>query len=73
MEEAVKNFALKKMAELFKNHKKRLHSLVKKKKTPDFNAGHEKVKDHWAKFVKYPRFLACSSGVWPTRQRSFRL
>ena len=53
MEEAVKKFALKKMAELFKNHKKRLCSLIKKKKTPDFNAGYEKVKDHWGEFVNY--------------------
>jgi hypothetical protein len=37
MEEKVKEFALKKMAELFKNHKKRLYQdFVKQKKTPDF-------------------------------------
>jgi hypothetical protein len=53
MEEAIKEFALKKMAELFKHHKKRLHDLVKKKKTPDFTGGYEKIKDHWAEFVKY--------------------
>ena len=46
MEEAVKDFALKKMAELFKHHRKRLHHLVKKNKTPDFTAGYEKIKDH---------------------------
>ena len=46
MEEAVNDFALKKMAELFKHHKKKLRSLIKKKKTPDFNAGYDKVKDH---------------------------
>ena len=37
------------MAELFKNHKKRLRVLIKKDKTPDS----EKVKNHWNEFVKY--------------------
>jgi hypothetical protein len=41
------------MTELFKHHKKRLHDLVKKKKTPDFIAGYEKIKDNWAEFLKY--------------------
>jgi hypothetical protein len=49
MEEAVHDFALKKMDELFKHHKKRLRGLIKKKKTPVS----EKVKDHWGEFVKY--------------------
>ncbi|KAK1646774.1 hypothetical protein QYE76_064579 [Lolium multiflorum] len=49
MEHAVTEFAKKKMAELFKNHKKRLRGLIKKKKTPDS----EKVKNHWDEFVKY--------------------
>ena len=49
MEKAVRDFALKKMAELFKNHKKRLRGFIKIKKTPDS----EKVKDHWGEFVKY--------------------
>ncbi|KAM0900935.1 hypothetical protein ACQ4PT_020321 [Festuca glaucescens] len=54
MEETVKEFALKKMAELFKNHKKRLHhDFVKQKKTPDFTGGYEKIKDQWPEFVKY--------------------
>ncbi|KAK1613261.1 hypothetical protein QYE76_036934 [Lolium multiflorum] len=54
MEEKVKEFALKKMAELFKNHKKRLyHDFVKQKKTPDFTGAYEKIKDHWPEFVKY--------------------
>ena len=49
MEHALTEFAKKKMAELFKNHKKRLRGLIKKKKTPDS----EKVKNHWDEFVKY--------------------
>ena len=47
MEEKVKEFALKKMAEQFKNHKKRLfRDYVQKNKTPDFTGAHEKIKDH---------------------------
>jgi hypothetical protein len=47
MEEKVKEFALKKMAEQFMNHKKRLYRLfVKQNKTPDFTGAYEKLKDH---------------------------
>ena len=42
MEQALRDFAKKKMAELFKNHKKRLRVLIKKDKTLDS----EKVKNH---------------------------
>ena len=42
MEQALRDFAKKKMAELFKNHKKRLRGFIKKDKTPDS----EKVKNH---------------------------
>ncbi|KAK1691850.1 hypothetical protein QYE76_008547 [Lolium multiflorum] len=54
MEEKVKEFALKKMAKLFKNHKKRLYQdFVKQKKTSDFTGAYEQIKDHWPEFVKY--------------------
>jgi hypothetical protein len=47
MEEKVKEFALKKMAEQFKNHKKRLClDFVNQNKTPDFTGAHEKIKVH---------------------------
>jgi hypothetical protein len=49
MEQALREFGKKKMAELFKSHKKRLRRLIKLKKTPDS----EKVKNHWDEFVKY--------------------
>ncbi|KAK1660581.1 hypothetical protein QYE76_048740 [Lolium multiflorum] len=49
MEQALREFGKKKMAELFKSHKKRLRRLIKIKKTPD----NEKVKTHWEEFVKY--------------------
>ena len=49
MEQALREFGKKKMAELFKSHKKRLRRLIKLKKTPDS----EKVKSHWDEFVKY--------------------
>ena len=49
MEQALREFGKKKMAELFKHHKKRLRRLIKVKKTPDS----EKVKNHWDEFVKY--------------------
>ncbi|KAK1602397.1 hypothetical protein QYE76_018960 [Lolium multiflorum] len=49
MEQALREFGKKKMAELFKSHKKRLRRLIKIEKTPD----NEKVKTHWEEFVKY--------------------
>ena len=56
MEQKVKDWALKKMAELFKNWKKRLNKLfVKKNKTPDFDKGYEKIKDYWEEFVAYKK------------------
>ena len=56
MEQKVKAWALKKMAELFKNWKKRLNNeFVEKNKTPDFNKGYEKIKDYWEEFVAYKK------------------
>jgi hypothetical protein len=51
----VKKFALIKMAEAFKNWKKKLYlKFVKLDKTPDFNqAGYAKLRHQWADFVKY--------------------
>ena len=47
MEQKVRDWAFKKMAELFKNWKKRLNNeFVKKNKTPDFDKGYEKIKDY---------------------------
>ena len=56
MEQKVKDWALKKMAELFKNWKKRLHTeFINKDKTPDFDKGYEKIKDYWEEFVAYKK------------------
>jgi hypothetical protein len=51
----VKKFALIKMAEAFKNWKKKLYlNFVKLDKTPDFNqGGYAKLRHQWADFVKY--------------------
>ena len=55
-EQKVKSWALKKMAELFKNWKKRLfHEYVEKDKTPDFERGYEKIRDFWDEFVAYKK------------------
>ena len=52
----VKAFALKKMAELFKNWKKDLNKkFVEKDKTPEFIGPYEKLKDHWPAFVAYKK------------------
>ena len=52
----VKAFALKKMAELFKNWKKDLNKkFVEKDKTPEFTGAYEKIKDHWPAFVAYKK------------------
>ena len=56
VEEKVKQWALKKMAELFKNWKKRLHTdFILKDKTPDFDHGYEKIRDDWDAFVAYKK------------------
>jgi hypothetical protein len=56
MVQKVKDWALKKMAELFKHWKKRLNNkFVKKNKTPDFDKGFEKIKDYWEEFVAYKK------------------
>jgi hypothetical protein len=51
----VKKLALIKMAEAFKNWKKKLYlNFVKLDKTPDFNqGGYAKLRHQWADFVKY--------------------
>jgi transcription elongation factor GreA-like protein len=52
----VKAFALKKMAELFKNWKKLLNTkFVDKEKTPEFIGQYEKIKDQWPAFVAYKK------------------
>ncbi|XP_073367608.1 uncharacterized protein [Aegilops tauschii subsp. strangulata] len=49
----VKEFALQKMGEAFRNFKKNLtRDYVNKGKTPDFNGQHEKLKDDWLEFVR---------------------
>jgi hypothetical protein len=46
-ERKVKAFALKKMAELFRNWKKELNTkFVDKEKTPEFIGRYEKIRDH---------------------------
>jgi hypothetical protein len=55
----VKEWALKKMAEQFRNHKKRLRlEFVNQNKTPDFKGPLEKIREQWPDFVKY-----CKSSV----------
>jgi hypothetical protein len=49
----VKEFALKKMGEAFRNFKKNLaRDYVSKKTTPDIKGQYEKLKDLWPEFVK---------------------
>ena len=49
----VKEFALQKMAESFRNFKKFLaRDYVSQNKTPDFNGQYEKLKDDWPEFVR---------------------
>ena len=56
LEAKVKEWALHKMADLFRGWKKRLNvEFVREDKTPDFNNGYEKVKDYWAEFVAYKK------------------
>ena len=50
----VKEFALKKMAEAFRNYKKTLYvKYVAKKKTPVFEGLLEKLREQWPEFVAY--------------------
>jgi len=50
----VKEFALKKMAEAFRNYKKTLYAkYVAKKKTPVFEGLLEKLREQWPEFVAY--------------------
>ena len=50
----VKEWALSKMAELYRNHKKSLYAkYVAKKKTPDFKGVNEKLREQWPDFVQY--------------------
>jgi hypothetical protein len=54
IEPKVKAFALKKMADLFRNWKKELNTkFVEKGKTPEFTGRYEKIRDHWPAFVAY--------------------
>ena len=56
IEPKVKAYALKKMAELFKNWKKNLNTqFVEKNKTPDFTGIYVKIKDQWPAFVAYKK------------------
>ena len=56
IEPKVMAFALKKMAELFRNWKKDLNSkFVDKGKTPEFIGRYEKIRDHWPAFVAYKK------------------
>jgi hypothetical protein len=50
----VNEFALKKMAEAFRNYKKFLYATyVAKKKTPVFEGAYEKLRAQWPEFVAY--------------------
>ena len=53
----VKEWALRKMGECFKNWKKRLNNLfILKDKTPDWdNDGYAKIRPHWDEFVAYKK------------------
>jgi len=52
----VKKWALSKMAELFRNFKKKLDdNYVKKDKTPDFDRCYPKLRHQWAEFVAYKK------------------
>jgi len=68
IEKKVKVWALKKMAEQFKNHKKRLHlKYVLKDKTPEFTGANEKLKDYWEEFVSYKK-SAVAVKRWTTNK-----
>src|SRR4051812_21385759 len=52
----VKEWALSKMAELYRNHKKSLYAkYVVKKKTPDFKGVNGKLREQWPDFVQYKK------------------
>ena len=54
VEQKVKAFALKKMAQQFYNWKKTLNKkFVDKEKTPTFDGQYAKLRDHWPAFVAY--------------------
>ena len=56
IEPKVKAFALKKMADLFRNWKKELNTkFAEKGKTPEFTGRYEKIRDHWPAFVAYKK------------------
>ena len=56
IERKVKAFALKKMAELFRNWKKELNTkFVEKEETPEFIGQYEKIRDQWPEFVAYKK------------------
>ena len=69
----VKEFALKKMAEAFRNFKKNLaRDYVSQKKTPDFKGQYERLKDDWPEFVKQKQsehFKAISEKIRKMRLR----
>ena len=69
----VKEFALQKMGEAFRNFKKNLtRDYVNKGKTPDFNGQHEKLKDDWPEFVKQKKseqFIQISKKIRKMRLR----
>ena len=69
----VKEFALQKMAESFRNFKKNLaRDYVSQNKTPDFNGQYEKLKDDWPEFVRQKQsehFKAISEKIRQMRLR----
>ena len=53
IEPLIKSFALRKMADLFRNWKKDLNRYVEKNETPEFKGKYEKIRDDWPAFVAY--------------------
>jgi hypothetical protein len=49
----VKKWFLKKMAQQFNNHKKKLYNNYIKKTPPEFTGPLEKQRDHWEAFLEY--------------------
>jgi hypothetical protein len=57
----VKKWALKKMAQQFNNHKKKLYNNdIKNKTTPEFTSPLQKQRDHWEAFVQYKELAVAS-------------